>query len=241
MSYALSSERCAYDPTCPDPMYRNGVCKHHYGRQQYLKSVGKTEEEANSWRQGQTLAEKLWAEVTKSPEGSNGCWRWTGRLAGQQKYGQVWHEGHYYYVHCVAYELLVGPIPDGCTLDHICHNAAAEAGLCDGGPECDHHRCTNPDHLEPKPLGDNVLSSPLTWAAINKAKTHCKRGHPFDEENTGYKKGTRHRFCRACQKMTPQQRAEWDRLHLASDAPGPRVEPRRVSEITTREWLDGLS
>lgn len=35
-------------------------------------------------------------------------------------------------------------------------------------------------------------------------KTHCKKGHPFDEENTGYafnnQRGRNRRYCRACDR-----------------------------------------
>lgn len=33
---------------------------------------------------------------------------------------------------------------------------------------------------------------------VNKAKHHCPKGHPYDEENTYHSAGRRH--CRACSK-----------------------------------------
>lgn len=162
---------CLYTEDCPDPVWKGGLCKYHYGRRAYLKRIGKTEDEAMSWRWHEPLADRLWAEVTKpEDEDSDDCWTWTGRRAGQMRYGQIWENGHYYYVHRVAYELLVGPIPEDLDLDHECHNRAAEAGLCDGGPDCPHHVCVRPSHMKPKTRGDNLNASPIFRRSVRKKK-----------------------------------------------------------------------
>src|ERR1700745_3479196 len=54
-------------------------------------------------------------------------------------------------VHILAYELFVGPVPEGMTLDHLCH----KRDECNLGKLCPHRRCFNPLHLEPKTIGDN--------------------------------------------------------------------------------------
>jgi glycine/D-amino acid oxidase-like deaminating enzyme len=48
------------------------------------------------------------------------------------------------------------------------------------------------------------MNSPTGVAAINAAKTHCYKGHPFDEANTLMKttRGRIHRACYACAKET---------------------------------------
>jgi hypothetical protein len=82
-------------------------------------------------------------------------------------------------VHRIVYELLVGPIPAGMTLDHTCHNAAAERGECAGG-SCPHRRCCNPRHLEPVTSAENFRRSPLS----NANKVVCHKGHPSRERRT---------------------------------------------------------
>jgi hypothetical protein len=93
---------------------------------------------------------------------------------------------------------------------HKCHDEAALDGLCDGGNDCLHRACCNPEHLKAEPRVANLLASPLTQAFRNAAKTHCKRGHEFTPENTGVKKIGGWRYCRACNGMTKEERLAWD-------------------------------
>lgn len=122
-----------------------------------------------------------------SPEPNTGCWVWTGS-ADPRGYGHVMIKRKCNMAHRVVYELLVGPIPEGLQLDHLCHNPW----------------CVNPEHLEPVTPTQNNLRGLTNVCAVNSRKTHCKRGH----ELTGYnlklvKKG---RMCRTCQNM---KRREW--------------------------------
>jgi hypothetical protein len=83
-------------------------------------------------------------------------------------------------VHRMAYELLVGPIPEGKQLDHLCRNRA----------------CVNPEHLEPVTCQVNLLRG-ATLAAKNAAKTHCHRGHLLIGGNL-YVNPKGHRECKRC-------------------------------------------
>jgi len=67
---------------------------------------------------GLTFPENLLSRMEPQP---NGCIHYTGSLtlAG---YGQVGKDGGNALAHRAAYEHFVGPIPEGMTLDHECHN-----------------------------------------------------------------------------------------------------------------------
>lgn len=138
-------ETCTLDG-CDQPYHAGGYCSQHYG---------------TAKRHGSPIEPRpygdLWAKVDKTGD----CWHWTGSLHtngyGCHAQGQA---------HRVVYEEVVGPIPDGLDLDHVCHNVDP---TCPGGHECMHRRCVNPDHLEPVDRGTNMLRAN---ARVPKP-THC--------------------------------------------------------------------
>lgn len=71
------------------------------------------------------------------------CWTWKHGVT-TAGYGVITSgprgECQYFYVHRVVYQRLVGPIPQGLDIDHLCCN----------------RRCANPDHLQPVPRGENM-------------------------------------------------------------------------------------
>ena len=86
-------------------------------------------------------------------------------------------EGAYLQAHRVVYEALVGPIPDGLWIDHLCRNRS----------------CVNPDHLEPVTPKENIrrgVKSKRNWTA-------CPKGHTYTPDNT-YWRPTGQRRCRDC-------------------------------------------
>lgn len=109
-----------------------------------------------------------------------GCWEW---LAARTRagYGVFTVDGACVRVHRYAYELYNGPVPDGMVVDHLCRNRA----------------CVNPAHLEAVRNVTNVLRG-TGPSAQNVMKTHCPKGHPYDDENTCYSNGRRH--CRTCKR-----------------------------------------
>lgn len=99
-----------------------------------------------------------------------GCWLWNGRL-NVSGYG-VFHQTP---AHRLVYELLVGPIPTGLVLDHLCRI----------------RRCVNPDHLDPITQEENMRRARLT---------SCRRGHPLTDENVYVTPSTGARTCRVCKR-----------------------------------------
>ena len=73
--------------------------------------------------------DRFWTKVAIPADGE-GCWEWTASR-NKDGYGRFRVGGVLKRAHRVAYERVVGPIPDGgCVLHH-----------------CDHPSCVRPDHL----------------------------------------------------------------------------------------------
>lgn len=129
------------------------------------------------------IEERLY-EQTRRGETTEDCWLWLGRPRpnGYGNLGRGGRGGRVILAHRAAYEIHVGVIPEGLTIDHLCRVRA----------------CVNPWHLEPVP-GVVNLKRGQAPSAINARKTHCLRGHAFDEVNTYWRpKG---RDCKECYKV----------------------------------------
>ena len=100
------------------------------------------------------------------------------------------HEGRKQLVHRVAFQLFIGPIPEGMQVDHLC-------GV---------RHCVNPAHLETV----TPLVNTRRAERGNARKTHCDAGHEFTPENTRYRTDRPGRLCRSCDAERARQYRERD-------------------------------
>jgi len=112
---------------------------------------------------------------------TGGCWEWRAAV-DKDGYGTFWLINQTRRAHRISYEGLVGPIPEGLELDHLCRN----------------HGCVNPKHLEAVTTKVNQHRG-FGVSGLNARKTHCPRGHALKGSNLksfDLKKGER--SCRTC-------------------------------------------
>lgn len=156
---------------CSRPIKTRGWCGTHYER----------------WRRNGDFklrnSRPLWDRFWEKVDASGDCWEWTA-ATNQLGYGQIGAPRNRarLMAHRVAWELLVGPIPEGLELDHLCKNPG----------------CVNPDHLDPVTHAENMRRGEGfdNW---QRRKTHCPRGHEYSRENT-YVNPKGSRECRTCRK-----------------------------------------
>lgn len=127
------------------------------------------------------LAEGI--EITEA-----GCWEWT-KARTAAGYGRCADK----YTHRLMWEEVVGPIPEGLEIDHLCRNRA----------------CCNPDHLEPVTHAENMARAPYTAATIKRDATECSNGHPYTPDTLRWaaagKGMPRKRVCRICRNAAARR------------------------------------
>lgn len=150
--------------------------------------------------------EKLPERIHQKLAIEHGCWVWYGPL-DRDGYGRCYiKHPRQQRAHRTVWTLLIGPIPEGLMMDHLCRN----------------RRCVNPEHLEIVTPRVNVLRGD-TVTSRNLRKTHCPQGHPYSEENTGYT--GRSRWCRTCKR-------DKDREKRARKT----IESRSLNPLTDCRW-----
>lgn len=97
-------------------------------------------------------AERFWSKVTVVDDATS-CWLWQAYIS-TNGYGEFRREfdGERYPLvkaHRWAYEYVIGPVPDGLDLDHLCRTRA----------------CVRPDHLEPVSRSENLRRGDMARTA----------------------------------------------------------------------------
>lgn len=138
------------------------------------------------------LPARFWEKVMPITE--SGCWVWTGAV-NDKGYGQfrISQLRTAVYAHRLAYSTLIGEIPKGLELDHLCKVPC----------------CCNPLHLEPVTHAENIKRG--WWAN----KDTCSAGHLY-ENNTYLTKEHGHRVCLICKRAGEKRRYHNRRNNHAS-------------------------
>ena len=134
----------------------------------------------------------FWSKVNKTES----CWIWLGGT--KRGYGKILTGKKQSRAHRVSFEIHKGPILEGLVIDHICRNKL----------------CVNPDHLRQVTIAQNTIENSNSTGALNKYKTHCVRGHEFNQKNTYLirRKNGISRMCRKCNALSWLRRKARNKL-----------------------------
>lgn len=155
-------------------MKRGAVCAMHRAR---IWRHGNADTVISPSRTHAEDVARFWAQVDKRSDDE--CWPFLG-VINSNGYGQFTvslgkhHHQRRYMAHRFAYEIVIGPIPEGLHLDHV----------WDRG--CTLRECVNPAHLEPVTLAEN--NRRMHAARKARAAVHCgdsvplKSDVPFNRE-----------------------------------------------------------
>lgn len=163
----------------------------------------------------------------------DGCWRLRSRngptrlLSPKRSTGYIelsWkYERHL--AHRLVYVEIVGEIPSGMELDHLCRNRACVRPKWSGDPGGHVETVT---HQENNNRGVGI-------SANNARKAECNNGHAFTEQNTYLYRGSRH--CRSCRAaiQSATQKNDRERINARQRA------YRRANRERVASWPSTLN
>ncbi len=136
---------------------------------------------------------RFWPKVDKNgpihPVLGTECWLWTGPLQsnGYAKFSALGEQ----WAHRASYALLVGPIPAGLVIDHLCRNPI----------------CVRPNHLESVTQSVNTLRG-FSPTAITHRTGICRKGHDLSTVGVYVNPGNSWygAQCRACARDRQAER-----------------------------------
>lgn len=175
--YNIRRMKCKIDD-CEGTSKARGWCNRHwyrwyrYGDTEFVKHIKNDDEK------------RFWSFVNKTEK----CWEWIG-YKDIRGYGQVSFKGQIVTAHRMAWQLLVGKLPDykktKMTIDHLCKNTS----------------CVNPSHMEIVSSRENTFRS-NNICMQNKAKKYCVNGHKLSGRNLATTKASSKRgisrVCKEC-------------------------------------------
>lgn len=143
---------------------------------------------------------------------ASGCWEWQGHRSPSRAakdptigYAVGYYRGKNRALHRVMVSIFQRALLPGEIAMHICDNPP----------------CINPDHLRIGTPRENQHDMIAKRRNVSQNKTHCPRGHPFEDGNV-YRRNTTNRApprdCKACQRGRQRVLAGWPE-HLAYSLP----------------------
>ena len=135
----------------------------------------------------QVIRIRFWRKVNKT----NRCWNWIG-ASDKYGYGRINWSGKTRVATRISWAIHNGDPGSMFVLHH-----------------CDNPSCVRPSHLFLGDQKDNMSDASkkgrLQGERPHLKKSHCLRGHPYDEKNT-YISSSGGKFCRACHRDSQNKR-----------------------------------